>query len=146
MAVIDVDTHFEPGRSWLDDHPRLAARLPEYSVAGATVEAMVGDLFADVPEDERPPRDVLLPPQIAAILGEEKVDGYGFAGSAMHTPSDPEGRLAWMDAVGIDVTNVLCLEGASYARTVDDRELGPRGDPHLQHLARRSGRGQRGRA
>ena len=123
MAVIDVDTHFEPGRSWLDDHPRLAARLPAYSVAGATVDAMVGDLFADVPEDERPPWDVLLPPQIAAILGEEKVEGYGFEGSSMHTPSDPAGRIAWMDSVGIDVTNVLCLEGASYARTVDDPEL-----------------------
>src|SRR4051812_36600981 len=123
MAVIDVDTHFEPGREWLDDHPRLAERLPEYSVAGATVEAMVGDLFSGVPEAERPPLDRLLPPRIAAILGEEKIDSYGFEGSAMHTPSDPVGRLAWMDAVGIDVTNVLCLEGASYARTVSDGDL-----------------------
>src|SRR5690606_33074809 len=30
---------------------------------------------------------------------------------------------AWMDDVGIDVTNVLCLEGAGYARSVADRDL-----------------------
>ena len=121
MPVIDVDTHFEPGRDWLADYPLLAARLPEYSVAEATVQAQVGDLLAGIPEDRRPPREELLPPRIAAILGEEKVEGYGFAGSSMHTPADPTARLAWMDHVGIDVTNVLCLEGASYARTLDDR-------------------------
>src|SRR5438270_791346 len=49
MPVIDIDTHFEPGRSWLGDHPDLAAQLPEYSVAIATVRAQVGDLLAAVP-------------------------------------------------------------------------------------------------
>ncbi len=121
MTVFDVDTHFEPGRAWLADYPHLAARLPEYSVAVATVQAQVGDLLARIPEDRRPPREELLPPRIAAILGEEKIEGYGFEGSAMHTPADPVARLAWMDRVGIDVTNVLCLEGAGYARTIDDR-------------------------
>jgi predicted TIM-barrel fold metal-dependent hydrolase len=121
MAIIDMDTHFEPGRAWLAEYPHLDARLPEYSVAESTMRAQVGDLLALVPEDERPTRDVLLPPGIKAILGQEKVDGYGFKGSAMHTPADPIARLAWMDSVGIDATNVLCLEGAGYARYLDDR-------------------------
>lgn len=123
MTVIDIDTHFEPGRAWLDDHPRLSERLPPFSVADATVQAMLGDLLADVPEERRPGRSELLPPMIAAILGEEKVEGYGFEGSSMHSPADPVARLEWMDRVGIDAANVLCLEGAGYARSVDDRDL-----------------------
>lgn len=116
-----MDTHFEPGRAWLAEYPHLDERLPPYSVAESTMRAQVGDLLALVPEDERPPTDVLLPPGIKAILGQEKVDGYGFTGSAMHTPADPVARLAWMDSVGIDAANVLCLEGAGYARYLDDR-------------------------
>ena len=89
MAIIDVDTHFEPGRGWLADYPEMAARLPEYSVAEATMRAQVGELLAGVPEAERPPRADLLPPKIAAILGEVKVEGYGFDGSAMHPDFEP---------------------------------------------------------
>jgi uncharacterized protein len=121
--IVDVDTHFEPGRAWLADHPRLAERLREFSVAEATVRAQVGDLLARVPADRRPPMENLLPPGIAAILGEAKVEGYGFEGSAMHSPGDPLERLAWMDRVGIDVANTICLEGAGYASRVDDRAL-----------------------
>ena len=135
MTVIDVDTHFEPGRGWLDDRPDLAARLPEYSVADATMRAQVGELLAFVPEDQRPPRADLLPPKLAAILGEIEVEGYGFAGSAMHSPCDPDARLAWMDENGIDVANVLCLEGAGYARTLDDRELFTLAGYRKMHLA-----------
>ena len=123
MPVIDIDTHFEPGRSWLAEHPELAARLPEYSVAESTVRAQVGDLLAGVPEHQRPPREELLPPGIAAILGQVKVDGYGFEGSAMHSQTDAATRIAWMDRVGIDVANTICLEGAGYARYLDDRDL-----------------------
>ena len=123
MAIIDIDTHFEPGRAWLDEYPALKARLPEYSTTVATVRAIAGDLVRFVPEDERPSDDTLLPPGIKAILGLEKSDGYGFEGSAMHTPADPVARLAWMDAVGIDATNVLCLEGAGYAKYLEDRDL-----------------------
>jgi uncharacterized protein len=123
VQIIDIDTHFEPGRSWLDGHPRLAERLPEYSVADATVKAQVGDLLARVPEGERPPIEDLLPPGLAAILGQEKIDGYGFEGSAMHTQTDAATRLAWMDRVGIDIANTICLEGASYARYLEDRDL-----------------------
>jgi len=122
-VIIDIDTHFEPGRSWLADHPTLAGRLPEFSVADATVRAQVGDLLARVPAERRPPMNELLPPGLAAILGEAKVEGYGFEGSAMHTPADAAGRLAWMDGVGIDVANTICLEGADHASRLDDRDL-----------------------
>ena len=85
-------------------------------MAESTVRAQVGDLLrAACPSDERPPMEELLPPGIAAILGEAEVDGYGFEGSAMHTPGDADERLAWMDRVGIDVANTICLEGADYA-------------------------------
>jgi predicted TIM-barrel fold metal-dependent hydrolase len=123
VTVIDIDTHFEPGRSWLADQPKLAAQLPAHTVADATVKAQVGDLLAHVPPDQWPPYEQLLPPGIAAILGEERADGYGFEGSSMHAPADPVARLAWMDSVGIDAANVICLEAAGYARYLDDREL-----------------------
>lgn len=121
--IIDVDTHFEPGRSWLAEYPDLAGRLAEFSIAEATVQAQVGDLLARVPDHEQPPMDELLPPGLAAILGQEHVEGYGFEGSAMHTPGDALQRLAWMDRVGIDAANTICLEGANYASRLDDREL-----------------------
>jgi predicted TIM-barrel fold metal-dependent hydrolase len=121
--IVDIDTHFEPGRAWLADHPSLAERLPHFSVAESTVRAQVGDLLARVPPEARPPFEELLPPGIAAILGETKVEGYGFEGSAMHTPGDAEARISWMDRVGIDVANTICLEGANYASVVDDRAL-----------------------
>ena len=124
--IIDIDTHFEPGRSWLDDHPQLAAQLPEYSVATATMRAQVGDLLAGVPMEDRPPVEDLLPPGIAAILGQTKIDGYGFEGSAMHTQTDASSRLAWMDRVGIDMANTICLEAAGYARYLEDRDLARR--------------------
>ena len=113
--IVDVDTHFEPGPAWLDDYPALSERLPErFSVAESTVRAQVGDLLRLVPEQQRPPIEQLVPPGIAAILGEAEVEGYGFEGSAMHTPGDAGERLAWMDRVGIDIANTICLEGADY--------------------------------
>ena len=123
MPVIDVDSHFEPGRAWLEDYPTLAGKLPPFSLADSTVQAMVGDILDRVPLDERPTTEQLLPPGMAAISGAEKVEGYAFEGSAMHSPADAGKRLAWMDGAGIDAENVICLEGASYARYVDDRTL-----------------------
>ena len=123
MTVIDIDTHFEPGREWLAEHPKLADRLPTYSVAEATMRAQVGDLLSLVPVDERPPTEALVPPGIAAILGQVKVEGYGFAGSAMHSQTSAATRIEWMDRVGIDAANTICLEGAGYSRYLDDRAL-----------------------
>jgi predicted TIM-barrel fold metal-dependent hydrolase len=65
----------------------------------------------------------LLPPGLAAILGEMKVDGYGFEGSTMHTPGDAAERVAWLDEVGTDAANTICMEGADYASRLEDRVL-----------------------
>jgi predicted TIM-barrel fold metal-dependent hydrolase len=121
--VVDIDTHFEPGRTWLADHPALNERLPEFSLTEGTVRDLVGDLLKQVPSEQRPPDDELLPPGMAVIRGEDEAEGYGFEGSSMLAPADPVARLAWMDRVGIDSANTICLEGAGYARYLEDREL-----------------------
>jgi len=41
-VIIDMDTLFEPGRSWLGEHPSLADRLQRLSVAESTVRATAG--------------------------------------------------------------------------------------------------------
>jgi predicted TIM-barrel fold metal-dependent hydrolase len=87
------------------------------------MRAQVGDLLALVPFEQRPSVDALLPPGLAAILGEVKVEGYGFDGSAMHSQTDASQRIEWMDRVGIDAANTICLEGAGYSRFLDDRAL-----------------------
>ena len=81
MTVIDVDSHFEPGPSWLDAHPGLRERLPPFDTAEVTTKIIAGDILADVPRDEWPSWDELAPPGIAAIAGrEQKPDDYGYEG------------------------------------------------------------------
>ena len=58
----------------------------------------------------------------------------------MHTPGDADERLAWMDRVGIDIANTICLEGADYASRLSDRDSRARHDQRLQPLARRPSR------
>ncbi|HXY91046.1 MAG TPA: amidohydrolase family protein [Acidimicrobiia bacterium] len=123
MPVIDVDSHFEPGAAWLDRYPALAGRLPAFDVADATTKAVVGDILADVPREEWPSTEQLLPPGIAAILGQEQRDGYGYEGSSMHGEADAGVRVAWLDDNGIDLESVICLEGMFAARFLDDRAL-----------------------
>jgi uncharacterized protein len=124
MPVIDVDSHFEPGASWLDDHPSLRDRLPRFDTAEVTTKIIAGDILADVPRDEWPSWEELAPPGIAAIAGhEEKPDDYGYEGSSMHGATDAATRVAWLDRNGIDLESVICLEGMINARFLDDREL-----------------------
>jgi hypothetical protein len=124
VPVIDVDSHFEPGSSWLDDHPRLRDRLPVFDTAEVTTKIVAGDILADVPRDEWPTWEQLAPPGIAAIAGRaDKPDDYGYEGSSMHGASDAAARVAWLDRNGIDLESVICLEGMINARFLDDREL-----------------------
>ena len=124
MAVIDVDSHFEPGGSWLDSYPRLRARLPPFDTAEVTTKIIAGDILADVPREEWPSWDELAPPGIAAIAGlADKPDDYGFEGSSMHGAADPSARVAWLDQNNIDLESVICLEGMINARFLDDRDL-----------------------
>ena len=59
-AIIDVDSHFEPGADWLAPYPKLAARLPKLDPSLLAVDAIVGDLLRDVPAERRPPVAELL--------------------------------------------------------------------------------------
>jgi predicted TIM-barrel fold metal-dependent hydrolase len=124
MPVIDVDSHFEPGPTWLDAYPRLRDRLPRFDTAEVTTKIIAGDILADVPREEWPSWEDLLPPGILAIAGKaEKPDDYGYEGSSMHSTSDAAGRVAWLDESGIDLESVICLEGMINARFLDDRAL-----------------------
>ena len=39
-AVIDIDSHFEPGSDWLKPYPRLAERLPKLDASLLAVDAI----------------------------------------------------------------------------------------------------------
>jgi uncharacterized protein len=124
MPVIDVDSHFEPGPVWLDEYPSLRDRLPPFDTAEVTTKIVAGDILANVPRDEWPSWEQLLPPGILAIAGqEEKPDDYGYEGSAMHGATDAASRVAWLDENGIDLESVICLEGMINARFLEDRAL-----------------------
>jgi predicted TIM-barrel fold metal-dependent hydrolase len=124
MPVIDTDSHFEPGAAWLDEYPELRDRLPQFDTAEVTTKIVAGDILERVPRDEWPSWDQLLPPGIAAIAGkEDKPDDYGYEGSSMHGATDAAGRVAWLDANGVDLESVICLEGMINARFLDDRAL-----------------------
>ena len=122
--IVDVDSHFEPGAAWLDDYPNLRSRLPPFSTADVTTQILAGDILADVPRDEWPSWEQLMPPGIGAITGDdERPDGYGYEGSSMHGAADADSRVAWLDTNGIDAESVICLEGMINARFLDDRLL-----------------------
>ena len=124
MRIIDADSHFEPGRAWLDDYPRLRNRLPQFDTAEVTTTIVAGDILAHVPREQWPSWEELSPPGIAAIAGlEERPDDYGYEGSSMHGATDAASRVAWLDDNGIDVETVICLEGMVNARFLDDRAL-----------------------
>jgi len=124
MTVVDVDSHFEPGPVWLDEYPSLRDRLPAFDTAEITTRIVAGDILGNVPRAEWPSWDELVPPGIAAIAGaEQKPDDYGFEGSSMHGATDADARVEWLDANGIDLESVICLEGMLNARFLDDRVL-----------------------
>jgi hypothetical protein len=124
MLVIDCDSHFEPGSAWLDEYPRLRDRIPPFDTAEVTTKIVAGDILAQVPRDEWPSWEELLPPGIGAIAGtDEKPEDYGFEGSSMHGVTDAATRVAWLDDNGITVESVICLEGMINARFLDDRVL-----------------------
>jgi predicted TIM-barrel fold metal-dependent hydrolase len=117
-AIIDVDSHFEPGSGWLEPYPALAARLPKLDPSLLAVDAIVGDLLRDVPEERRPPVAELLPPGLLTLFGDEKraeaERRAAFAGKDQFQVANAKARLAWLDAQGIAVQNVICLAGFAY--------------------------------
>jgi predicted TIM-barrel fold metal-dependent hydrolase len=125
-AVIDVDSHFEPGGDWLEPYPALAARLPRLDPSLLAVDAIVGDL-RDVPETARPPAVELLPPGLATLFGGEKAAEAerraAFAGKDQFQVANARARVAWLDAQGIAIQNVICLSGFAYNLFIRELEL-----------------------
>ncbi len=117
-AVIDIDSHFEPGGDWLAPYPELAARLPKLDPALLAVDAIVGDLLRDVPEAERPPLAELLPPGLLTLFGDEKRGEAErrkeFEGKSQFQKANAEARVAWLDQQGIALQHVICLSGIAY--------------------------------
>jgi hypothetical protein len=69
-AIIDIDSHFEPGGDWLESYPELAARLPKLNAGRLAVNTIVGDLLRGVPPEAQPPLEALLPPGMLTLFGD----------------------------------------------------------------------------
>jgi uncharacterized protein len=126
-AIIDIDSHFEPGGDWLEPYPSLAARLPKIDPALLAVDAIVGDLLHDVPASRRPPVAELLPPGLLTLFGQEKLAEAErrkeFEGKCQFQVANAKARVAWLDQQGIAVQNVICLSGFAYGLFLDDPAL-----------------------
>lgn len=126
-AIIDVDSHFEPGGDWLRPYPELAAKLPKLDPALLAVDAIVGDLLRDVPPERRPPASELLPPGLLTLFGNEKLAEAErrreFEGRAQFQVANAKARVAWLDAQGIAIQNVICLSGFVYNLLLPDLAL-----------------------
>jgi uncharacterized protein len=122
--IVDIDSHFEPGKDWLEPFPALKAKLPKFHPAITAVEGVAGDLLRMVPEGDRPSLDELSPPGLAVLFGEEKVGEAGrraeFEGKSQRSVADAAGRVKWLDEQGIDLQNVICLEGYNYELAIGD--------------------------
>ena len=126
-AIIDVDSHFEPGGDWLEPWPELAARLPKLEPARLAVDTIVGDLLRDVPPGQRPPLEDLVPPGLLTLFGNEKLEEAErraeFAGKNQFQVANAKARLQWMDEQGIAIQNVICLSGFAYNTQIADPAL-----------------------
>jgi len=125
--IIDIDAHFEPGGDWLAPYPELAARLPKLDPTLLAVDAIVGDLLRDVPDSARPPLAELLPPGLLTLFGGEKAAEAErraeFAGKEQFQVANAKARVAWLDAQGIALQNVICLSGFAYNLFLPDLAL-----------------------
>ncbi len=124
-AIIDIDSHFEPGEDWLAPYPKLAARLPRLNPGLLAVDAIVGDLLRGVPAAERPPMRDLYPPGLATLYGEEKAGEKArraeFEGKNQFQVANAAARVKWLDEQGIAQQHVICLAGISYIIQLADQ-------------------------
>jgi predicted TIM-barrel fold metal-dependent hydrolase len=126
-AIIDIDSHFEPGDDWLAPYPALATRLPKLNPGLLAVNTIVGDLLRGVPEAERPPVASLMPPGMLALFSEEKRAEKDrrkeFEGKDQFQVANAAARVRWLDQQGIAQQHVICLSGIAYNLQVADRAL-----------------------
>jgi uncharacterized protein len=135
MAVIDIDAHFEPAAGWLDEFPRLKAKLPDlfpvddprFAVRSPEMFAFFvsDDLLRGVPKEKRMPIDRLVTPRMREMYDPDRGRDAGYPGSDMHAPLiDASARVSWLDEQGIDVQNVISGVGYTLARVIPDPVLG----------------------
>ena len=117
MAIIDVDSHFEPSGFAPGEHPlwELRDELPPF--VDVLVENIAGDLVRALPDDQRPDPAALLV-RVGATMG---MSAQQIEAAAEAKPREPGAteipvRLAWMDRVGIDFQVVN--PGGAYAGAV----------------------------
>lgn len=137
MAVIDIDAHFEPAADWLDEFPALKAELPErfptddprFLMRSPEMFAwfVTDDLLRGVPREKRMPMDRLVTEGMREKYDPNRGPEVGYPGSDQHQYlTGTTDRLAWMDAQGIDVQNVITGTGYTLVRAIDDPALGMR--------------------
>lgn len=126
-AIIDIDSHFEPGQDWLEVYPSLKKRLPALSPGLLAVDAIVGDMLRGVPRDEWPPMKDLVPPGSATLFGSEKEGEKArraeFEGKSQFQVANAAARMKWLDEQGIAQQHVICLAGVGYALVIDELAL-----------------------
>lgn len=126
-TIIDVDAHFEPGSDWLAPYPELAARLPKLDAGRLAVDTIVGDLLRDVPAEEQPPLEELMPPGALTLFGGEKREEAErrreFAGKSQFQVANAQARVQWLDQQGIAIQNVICLSGIAYQAQLSEPAL-----------------------
>ncbi|MFI5319486.1 MAG: amidohydrolase family protein [Myxococcota bacterium] len=126
-AIIDIDSHFEPGDDWLAPYPELARKLPKLNPGLLAIDAIVGDLLRGVPEALRPPTAQLMPPGLLTLFGEEKQAEKErraeFEGRNQFQVANAAARVKWLDAQGIAQQHVICLAGISFNLQIADRAL-----------------------
>ena len=118
MAIIDVDSHFEPATFPPGEHPLWELREHLPSRVDVMIESIAGDLYGALPPAQRPDPAALVV-RIGGNMGmtSEQLDDLA-AAPATPVPgaADADGRIAWMDRVGIDYG--LVNPGGEYAGAV----------------------------
>jgi len=126
-AIIDIDSHFEPGSDWLEPYPELAKKLPPLDPGLLAIDAIVGDLLRGVPPEQRPPVAELLPPGLLTLFSAEKAGEKErraeFEGKSQFQVANAEARVKWLDEQGIAQQHVICLAGIAYNLSLPERAL-----------------------
>jgi predicted TIM-barrel fold metal-dependent hydrolase len=135
VAVIDIDSHFEPAEDWLDEFPTLKSKLPDrfptddprFTMRSPEMFAwfVTDDLLRGVPAARRMPMERLVTAGMRAKYDPARGPDAGYPGSDQHQYMvDIDGRIAWMDEQGIDVENVITGTGYTLVRAIKDPALG----------------------
>ena len=78
MVVVDIDSHWEPARDGLDPDERVTV----------FAEVLAGDLYREVPRDEWPAIEQLVPPVVVDMFRNPGVDPTT---SSPGAPTSPDG-------------------------------------------------------